>query len=505
MRSVPNPSNARRVQEIFGRTSPNPVGEGGARFESAHATASPPRPPLAAWVLTLALPLAALGQVNSGSDGSDGALNPTSNITIDMHDHPDGIYQYTSVNIPWNVDVTFIQNDANTPVVWLVQGDCSIDSFPGVNRGTITVSGSNGSGLAGGAGGPGGFRGGNGPASNGQGGFFDPGAGIGPGGGKVTPGSPGLLGGCASFGTIGVTSPGRHPVGDTYGNTVLLPLIGGSGGGGGGAISGSPKGGGGGGGAILIACGGTLSINGELFANGGWSNAGGFGSGGAIRLIATTFSGSGTITAESGTGATGLGRIRIEAVTNNFIGSVVGVATYAAPSVIVPPAGQAPSLSITSVAGLGVPGNPSPTGFPPDVVVPAAQQNPINIVVNCHNVPLNSQITVEVKPNSGAIVSASGTNNTGTVASSTAVVTLDMPPGEGTIQAKAVGCPLGMCKLPEQRRPGKRSLAETGLAASGERFSSFDVVATLGGSSQVVYVTDSGKRFPATWLGPMGQ
>ncbi len=49
----------------------------------------------------LSLPVAA--QVNSGSDGHDGALNPTANLVIDMADHPDGIYHDTSVNIPVGV------------------------------------------------------------------------------------------------------------------------------------------------------------------------------------------------------------------------------------------------------------------------------------------------------------------------------------------------------------------------------------------------------------------
>src|SRR5438046_3142436 len=61
-------------------------------------------------------------QVNSGSNGSDGAFNPTTNTVINLADHPNGIYQYTSVNVPTNVTVTFIPNANNTPVVWLVQG-----------------------------------------------------------------------------------------------------------------------------------------------------------------------------------------------------------------------------------------------------------------------------------------------------------------------------------------------------------------------------------------------
>src|SRR5882724_4783315 len=73
-------------------------------------------------------------QVNSGSNGSDGAFNPTTSTNIDMGDHPTGIYQYTSVNIPGGVTVTFTPNANNTPVVWLVQEDCTI-------KGVIDVSG----------------------------------------------------------------------------------------------------------------------------------------------------------------------------------------------------------------------------------------------------------------------------------------------------------------------------------------------------------------------------
>ena len=67
-----------------------------------------------------AVPLNA--QVNSGSNGSDGEFHPTQDVTINMADHPDGIYQYTSVNIPAGVRVSFIPNAGNKSVVWLLQG-----------------------------------------------------------------------------------------------------------------------------------------------------------------------------------------------------------------------------------------------------------------------------------------------------------------------------------------------------------------------------------------------
>ena len=70
-------------------------------------------------------------QVNSGSTGSDGALDfsaspITTNMVIDMHDHPTGIYNYTYVNIPNNVTVSFIPNANNSPVTWLVQSNVVI-------------------------------------------------------------------------------------------------------------------------------------------------------------------------------------------------------------------------------------------------------------------------------------------------------------------------------------------------------------------------------------------
>ena len=42
---------------------------------------------------------AARGQVNSGSTGADGAFNPTTNIVVDMSDHPTGIYHYTAASL----------------------------------------------------------------------------------------------------------------------------------------------------------------------------------------------------------------------------------------------------------------------------------------------------------------------------------------------------------------------------------------------------------------------
>ena len=71
-----------------------------------------------------------------------------------------------------------------------------------------------------------------------------------------------------------------------------------------------------------------------------------------------------------------------------------------------------------------MPVSASPTGIltTPDAVLSALQSNPISIVVQCANIPLNTQITVTVTPVNGPPVTATGYNNTGTLASSTATV-----------------------------------------------------------------------------------
>lgn len=441
--------------------------------------------------LLLILPLTSNAQVNSGSDGHDGALNPTANLVINMADHPDGIYHYTSVDIPGGVTVSFIPNASNTPVVWLVQGNCNIS-------GTVTLNGQTCTTSTGASGGPGGFRGGNKNATAG--------AGLGPGGGPVT--DPNKYSGNASYGTIGDADLNQqNGPGPTYGNQFLIPLIGGSGGGG-------P--GGGAGGAILIVTSGSLTVNGIVSAWGGHGfqtynsgygvyGGGGGGSGGAIRLVGTSVTGGGSLNAVGGSGlsgwyggyggrSAGMGRIRIDALSDTFGAQLSGVSSRGFQPIIFPPPNQSVGLAINSVAGVAV--TPTPTGnlTSPDVIVPAAQQNPVSIVVGCTNIPLGTEIIVDVKPANGPTVRAVGLNNAGTQANSTATVQVAMPRGGGTIQAKAVsGIQLAANDDPNAER---HSIAKTGWTADGERFKAVEVTAGLGAASQLVYLTESGKRYP---------
>src|SRR5205823_5411718 len=86
-----------------------------------------------AFFAIVSLAAACSAQVNTGSNGSDGALTPWANIVVDMTDHPNGIYQYTSVNIPSGVTVTFRPNVNNTAVMWLVQANCVINGVVDVS------------------------------------------------------------------------------------------------------------------------------------------------------------------------------------------------------------------------------------------------------------------------------------------------------------------------------------------------------------------------------------
>jgi hypothetical protein len=345
-----------------------------------------------------------------------------------MADHPNGTYNYTSVVISNNATVTFTPNVNNTPVVWLVQSNCSIS-------GTVNVAGNRGLSDTPGQGGPGGFRGGNAGSSGTDG--------LGPGGGGF-----GIIhGGPGSYGSLGQTNgfSGPGAIGSLYGSIFVIPLQGGSGGGGSRDTSG---GGGGGGGALLIAASGTIQVSGTIDARGGGgpNSYGGGGSGGAVRLVALTITGNGKVYAKGGYDSTfctrgGDGRVRFDTYLNNFVGTVDISYTQGTQFVIIPTNGPGAQLTITSVGG--VPISASPTGVitTPDAVIPALQANPIPIVVQCTNIPTNTQITVTVTPVNGPAVSATGHNNTGTLASSSATVWITMPHGGGFISATAATSP----------------------------------------------------------------
>lgn len=296
-----------------------------------------------------------------GSNGSDGDFHPTTDVTIDMSNHPDGIYHYKSVLVPEGVTVRFKPNAANKPVVWLVQGDVVIqgtvnldgESFP-LNVDSLWLG-------LGTAGGPGGFAGGSCTGlGTGQ-------PGSGPGAGKAGNGVPGGHGSFASKGTV---SQGRADSGEQYGSPSLIPLVGGSGGGGG-DFGGRAIRGAGGGGAFLIAASSRIRLDGKIEARGGTTDGifdrihvGGNGSGGAVRLLAATVEGAGQITVTRGQGdgvyeGGGDGWVRIDAGEDLFKGTMRGVFTrgsnlVTAATASAPKIGQQPNNQTVSAGGFAV-------------------------------------------------------------------------------------------------------------------------------------------------------
>jgi hypothetical protein len=147
---------------------------------------------------------------------------------------------------------------------------------------------------------------------------------IGPGAGQ----SATSIGSGAGYGGEGGSTPGAAG-GTTYGSAAR-PVDPGSGGGlGWGPLLGGSEGGG----AIRLAVGGTLTVDGNLSANGndGWQDNAGGGSGGSLWIQAGTLAGTGAITANGGMGELwyggggGGGRVAVHHCTNVFTGSLTAL------------------------------------------------------------------------------------------------------------------------------------------------------------------------------------
>jgi hypothetical protein len=333
---------------------------------------------LCALALAGALPNLTLAQgFSSGSTGADGALEVTTNTTLDMP--PDGVFNFTTITVASGQTLRFNRNPLNTPVYLLATGDVTI-------AGTINVNGSDGvsNPPVGGAGGPGGFDGG-------MPGFLSvaPGAGYGPGAGKAGIQSHTATGGAGAGAYAGVSASASTNNGAAYGSPLLVPMLGGSGGGG---SAGSPGfGGGGGGGAILIASDTRIGITGTLTAiGGGQAGSNGHGSGGAIRLLAPVVSGTGGLNVSGGnwSGIAGHGRIRIDTIDRRDLRftftplSAVNVGSFMAvfPSPI-------PRLDILNAAG---------------TAIPEGAADPVYIQLPFGSSP-NRTVTVQVRNFSGVV------------------------------------------------------------------------------------------------------
>jgi hypothetical protein len=314
---------------------------------------------------------------DAGSNGSLGDVVLTANTNIVLP--PDGKLHFASLTVNSGVTVTFTRNTNNTPVFILSQGDVVINGTLNVDGGTRTAN-------TGGLGGPGGFDGG----KPGFGAEVPPGSGYGPGG------SHGGDGGCSpiSGNALGGSYATRQGAdsGPTYGNTLLIPLIGGSGGGG--VANNVFGGGGGGGGAILVASSTRVAVNGSILARGG--GAGGCingGSGGAIRLVSFKVEGGGGLNASGSTS----GRVRIDTVIRTGISfSISGVSSVGGNLLVFPPV--EPTLTLTEAAGFAIADGSGPVVF----TLPFGTTTNQTVKIRAANFNRTVPIRVTLTPDSGS-------------------------------------------------------------------------------------------------------
>jgi hypothetical protein len=379
-------------------------------------------------LFTAAFAPSLFAQLSIPSDGSDGALNVTSNIVIDLSKSATGtwtttssgngiydpiqwavVFKYSSVNITNGATVTFANHYGNPPVVWLVQSNVTIN-------GTLSLNGNPGTAVVpfdalAAIPGPGGFRGGAYDSTIGQGDGFGPGGGA-DGGGQ--------------------NNNGKYQ--SAYGNPQMLPLIGGSGA----SWTASCQNGSGpsGAGAILIAASGTVTVNGQVSAAGGYAATnecnGNYGAGGGIRIVGTQILGFGSINAGPD------GRIRTEANSISpqlTITPNIDLVAPASPPVIFPPAGS-PSVNIVSVAGLAAPADPQANvTSSPDI---GLQTNgPVTVVLQTQNFPPSGTVALRVVPTYSASWITNATFVSGNNTSATWQLTAQIPLGFCVLQAHA--------------------------------------------------------------------
>jgi hypothetical protein len=335
-----------------------------------------------------------------------------------MTTRPNGIWNYTSIDVDSGVTVSFRKNAANTPVRWLATSNVTINGILNLDG---TIGGSDPSPGQEAPGGPGGFAGGLGGVRFDQSGSYAGTPGQGPGGGL-----PGVAN----------TEKGYNAMyAGVYGNSYLQPLIGGSGGGGTGSRpNANGWNGGGGGGAIFISSSRDIIINGKVSAKGGNAISlccgivSGFGSGGAIRLQADRISGGGSLDATGGNANPGY--IRLEAYYRPLASSTSPQAVVSAPVVGQSFDAQGSLLTISSVGGVAVrlPSLGDTTN--PDVIFTNA--GPIQVTVTATNIPNLTPVQLRVTAN-GLIITGTNILSGGTVTFTNIIV----PKGVGTIQASA--------------------------------------------------------------------
>jgi hypothetical protein len=434
--------------------------------------------------------------------------------TIDLP--PDGVLRYRNVTVNEGALLRFKRNAHNTPVTFLAYSSITINGGITVSAGININSGMEPSQEYYYFGGPGGYDGGKAGVGHSASGCM----GYGPGGGDGGNAAPTVLddlsfSGGGGFGTAGGNGSFLYEGqefwsngGRTYGNEYLNPLIGGSGGGGSRGYSQDGfdhpgRRGGGGGGAILIAATNTITVNGVIDA-GGCSTfpdyntpnlIGGGGSGGAIKLVATTINSEfGGIYAIGGWGQQtgqqlkagdgGAGRIVLSCqYLNSPPYMSIPAATRTYPADTLNPENVA-KLTISSVAGGSVPGNPHGAAANPDLIHAYTGPTLVPVVVNAENIPQGTEVTITATPqglgNAGQGIGSG--QLVGTNESSSVEIMTDIPPNVPTILIATATYSITAL------------MGDIPVYAGGERVKSVKVSSQSGGKSKTTYITESGRE-----------
>lgn len=172
--------------------------------------------------------------------------------------------------------------------------------------------------------------------------------------------------------------------------------------------------------------------------------------------------------------------MRIEAFTNslsvNFVGSSVSVAP---PTAVTLP--NAPTLRITSVAGVSAPIAPTASFGNPDITLPAGTANPVTVNLAASNIPSGTTVTVTASGQTGGSTSGTGTL-TGTLAASAASASVTIPTDQPSIISASATFTV---------------TALTGggpVFAEGEEVERVRVSTSPDGSSRIAYITKSGRE-----------
>jgi hypothetical protein len=377
---------------------------------------------LLAVLWALALTPAAHAQFSSGSTGSDGALNLTTQGTVvfdpvamGLNPAGDNVFNFTTINIASGATVVMTAGRLrNKPVIWLASGAVTI-------AGNLNLQGADGAAMN--TSNPGETRF---PAMPGPGGF--------PGGLGGYLNSPATAGGGFGGGSAGTGTSGTTAANGGYGvygyqNIQLVPLVGGTGGGGGAIVTGTIAGGNGGagGGALRIVSSTSISVTGTINAYGGAGgggvstlanpSSGGYGSGGAIHLIAPTVTNVGYLVVQNSANTADAGVVKISA-TNAQVSGGGGSTPTVGPLFLPPLPSGAPAVQVVSVNGIPAPGAITGSLLAPDFTISAA--SPVIVNIAAQNIPLGTVVNLLLSSEQGndSVVACSGL--AGTITNSTA-------------------------------------------------------------------------------------